>query len=42
MEEIDPAVRIIEPEKLRQAPTEAHTCYKCKDIKKNEVAQQAR
>jgi len=34
MEETVPAVRIIEAEKLRQVPIEAHTCYKCQHIKK--------
>ena len=34
MEKTDPAVRIIEAEKMRQAATEAHICYKCKHIKK--------
>ena len=31
--ETDSDLMIIKAEKLRQAPTEAHTCYKCKDIK---------
>lgn len=31
--ETDSALTIIKAEKLRQAPTEAHTCYKCTDIK---------